>query len=183
MIEVTKTEADGLCIIKSKVFADSRGYFVETFNLNEFRTHGLPHVFVQDNQSFSRKGVLRGMHLQSAPYTQTKLVRAVQGKILDVAIDLRRDSKTFKKVFTCDLSDENGLQFLVPKGFAHAFVVLTETALVSYKCDEFYVPKSDGGIIYNDPELNIDWKLPADQLVISDKDKALPTLKEYLARG
>ncbi len=183
MIEVTKTEAEGLCIIKPKVFHDARGYFVETFNLSEFKKHGLPHVFVQDNQSFSKRGVLRGLHFQTAPHAQTKLVRAVNGKILDVVVDLRKDSKTFKKVFSVELSDENGLQLLVPKGFAHAFVVLSETALVAYKCDELYAPAHDGGLLYNDPDLNIDWRLPADELIVSDKDKKLPTLKEYLARG
>lgn len=183
MIEITKTEAEGLCIIKPKVFHDNRGYFVETYNFNELKKHGLQHVFVQDNQSFSKRGVLRGLHFQTSPYAQTKLVRVIQGKILDVAVDLRRDSKTFKKSFSTELSDENGLQFLIPKGFAHAFVVLSDTALVSYKCDDFYAPKNDGGLLYSDPELNIDWKLPADQLIVSDKDKKLPTLKEYLARG
>lgn len=183
MIEITKTEAEGLFVIKPKVFNDSRGYFVETYNLNTFKKHGLTHIFVQDNQSFSQRGTLRGLHFQLSPYAQTKLVRVIQGEILDVVVDLRKDSKTFKKVFYQELSEENGLQFLVPKGFAHGFVVLSETALVAYKCDDFYAPSHDGGIAFNDPDLKIDWCLPANQLVVSEKDKKHPTLKEYLNRG
>lgn len=182
MIEVIKTEAEGLVLIKPRVFHDSRGYFVESFNSKDMKAQGLNYEFIQDNQSFSKRGVLRGLHFQSEPYAQTKLVRAVSGKILDFVVDLRKDSKTFKKTFSAELSEENGLQFLVPKGFAHAFVVLSETAIVSYKCDEYYAPAADGGILFSDLDLAIDWQIPKEQLIVSDKDKMLPTLKEYLAR-
>lgn len=180
MIEVTKTEFEGLCIIKPKVFYDDRGFFSETFNLSDFQKHGLNYNFIQDNQSFSKKGVVRGLHLQKDPHAQTKLVRVIHGKILDVAVDLRKNSKTFKKIFSIELSEENHLQLLIPKGFAHGFIALSETALVAYKCDELYSPTHDAGIAYNDADLQIDWRLPAVQLIISEKDKKHPTLREFL---
>lgn len=183
MIEVKKTAAEGLVLIKPRVFTDSRGYFVEMFNARALEAQGLPSKFVQDNQSFSKRGVLRGLHFQRPPYAQTKLVRAIQGRILDVVVDLRPDSATFKQVFSFELSSETGWQLLVPKGFAHAFLVLSETALVAYKCDDFYAPESDGGIVYNDPDLAIEWPLPPGELIVSEKDQKLPTLKEHLSRG
>ena len=167
MIDVKETAAEGLVLIKPRVFTDSRGYFVETFNARALEAQGLPSKFVQDNQSFSKRGVLRGLHFQRAPYAQTKLVRAIQGRILDVVVDLRPDSATFKQVFS----------------FEHAFLVLSETALVAYKCDDFYAPESDGGIVYNDPDLAIEWPLPSSELIVSEKDQKLPTLKEHLSRG
>lgn len=183
MIEVTKTAFDGLCIIKPKVFNDSRGYFFESFNASDFEKNNLPFQFVQDNQSYSKFGTLRGLHFQLEPHAQTKLIRAVAGQILDVVVDLRPQSKTFKTTFTIELSSENQLQLLVPKGFAHGFVTLSETALVAYKCDALYSPSHDRGIAFNDPELKIDWKVPAHQLLLSEKDQKHPTLSDYLLKA
>lgn len=170
------TEIPGLLVFEPKVFADSRGYFFESYNADVFRKEGIDMVFVQDNQSSSSYGVIRGLHYQLNPHAQTKLVRVLSGNILDVAVDIRKGSPTFGHHFTIELSAENKKQLLVPKGFAHGFSVLSEKAEVLYKCDGFYNKESEGGICFDDPSLNIDWKIPADKAVISDKDKILPVL-------
>lgn len=174
----TSTEIQGLLIFEPRVIADSRGYFFESYNESVFQQQGLNIRFVQDNQSFSTYGVIRGLHYQLEPYAQVKLVRVLQGIILDVAVDIRKGSPTYGKVFSIELSAENKKQLLIPKGFAHGFSVLSQTAEIMYKCSTLYNKESEGGIIYNDPGLNIDWKLPADKMIISDKDKLLPTLDE-----
>jgi dTDP-4-dehydrorhamnose 3,5-epimerase len=154
--------------VKPRVFADERGYFFESFNQKTFEDiTGFKSKFVQDNESYSSRGVLRGLHFQKGEYAQAKLVRVIKGRVLDVAVDLRKDSPTFKQYVSVELSGENKIQFLVPAGFAHGFIVLSETALFSYKCDNFY----------NNPELNIDWGLEESKIKVSDKDKMLPTLK------
>jgi dTDP-4-dehydrorhamnose 3,5-epimerase len=170
------TEIPGLLVFEPKVFADSRGYFFESYNADVFRKEGVDMVFVQDNQSSSSYGVIRGLHYQLNPHAQTKLVRVLSGNILDVAVDLRKGSPTFGHHFTIELSAENKKQLLAPKGFAQGFSVLSEKAEVLYKCDGFYNKESEGGIRFDDPSLNIDWKIPADKAIISDKDKILPVL-------
>ncbi|WP_298741686.1 dTDP-4-dehydrorhamnose 3,5-epimerase [uncultured Chitinophaga sp.] len=174
----TETGIPDLLIYEPRVFADSRGYFFESYNANAFEQEGLHFPFVQDNQARSTYGVLRGLHYQLEPYAQTKLVRALEGRILDVVVDIRKGSPTYGKVFTIELSAENKLQLLVPKGFAHGYAVLSETAEVMYKCDNFYHKASEGGIIYNDPALNIDWGIDLKDAIVSDKDQVLPTLAE-----
>lgn len=172
----TKTEIDGVYIIEPKVFGDNRGYFMETYNENEFKANGLDYTFVQDNQSKSKKGVLRGLHFQKT-HPQAKLVRVLEGEVLDVAVDLRKDSKTYGKWVGVVLSDENKKMFMIPRGFAHGFVVLSDTATFAYKCDEFYHPEDEGGIAWNDPDVGIDWQYEGEPL-LSEKDKKHPTLKE-----
>ena len=177
-IKVTKTSIDGLVIIEPKVFRDNRGYFVETYNENEFKENGIDAVFVQDNQSHSTKGVLRGLHFQKKN-PQGKLVRVIRGKVLDVAVDLRASSKTFGKWESVVLSDENMLQFYIPEGFAHGFVVLSDEATFTYKCTRFYDPNDEGGILWNDPDINVDWQLgDISEVILSEKDKNRKTLKE-----
>ncbi len=172
------TKLEGCFIIEPKIFNDERGYFMESFNENTFQKGiGKQVHFVQDNQSFSSKGVLRGLHYQTGAHAQAKLVRVLQGEVLDVAVDLRPDSKTFGEHVSVLLSGENQTQFFVPRGFAHGFLVLSETATFFYKCDNFYNKESEGGIYYNDPSLNIDWKFPKETLLISDKDLILPTFE------
>lgn len=166
---------EGLCIIEPAVHGDSRGYFMETYNKRDMEEAGLFYNFVQDNQSSSVKGVLRGLHFQKQ-YPQTKLVRVIKGCVFDVAVDIRKDSETFGKWFGVELSDENKKQFLIPKGFAHGFLVLSETAEFCYKCDDFYHPNDEGGIAWNDPEIGIDWEAKCrcfniTDLVMSDKDR------------
>lgn len=172
----TKTEIDGVYIIEPKVFGDNRGYFMETYNENEFKANGLDYTFVQDNQSKSKKGVLRGLHFQKT-YPQAKLVRVLEGEVLDVAVDLRKGSKTYGKWVGVVLSEENKKMFMIPRGFAHGFVVLSDTATFAYKCDEFYHPEDEGGIAWNDPDVGIDWQYEGEPL-LSEKDKKHPTLKE-----
>jgi len=177
-----ETSFAGLYVIHPHLIADNRGYFLESFNENEFKKT-IPGInFVQDNESKSSYGVLRGLHFQNIPYEQTKLVRVVQGEVLDVAVDLRKDSKTFGKHFTIILNDSNKKQLFIPKGFAHGFVVLSEEAIFSYKVDAFYNPESEGGIIWSDTDLAIDWKIRHEDVLISDKDKKLMTLKKYLEK-
>jgi len=171
-----KTEFPGLIIIEPTVFKDSRGYFFESYNENNFKAEGIDIRFVQDNQSKSSYGVIRGLHYQLNPHAQTKLVRVLSGKILDLAVDIRQGSPTYGKAFSIELSAENNKQLLIPKGFAHGFSVLSETAEVMYKCDVFYNKESEAGIAFNDTELNIDWKIPADKAVVSDKDLILPSI-------
>jgi dTDP-4-dehydrorhamnose 3,5-epimerase len=172
------TPFPGLFIIEPKVFGDSRGYFFESFQLAEFEK-AIGHVeFIQDNESKSGYGVLRGLHFQKPPYTQAKLVRCITGTILDVVVDLRINSPTYKQSFSIELSDINKQQLFIPRGFAHGFVVLSEDAIFSYKVDNLYAPTHDLGIRFDDPELKIDWKLPAEALKLSEKDKILPLLSE-----
>lgn len=160
------------------MFNDSRGYFLESFNERKLMEAGLSADFIQDNQSFSVAGVVRGLHYQNAPYAQTKLVRALAGRILDVVVDLREKEPTFGKVFSIELSAGNKKQLYVPKGFAHGFAVLSETAEILYKCDNYYAKESEGGLLYNDPALNINWGLPSDKIILSDKDKLNPLLSD-----
>ncbi len=170
----TKTHIPGLLIYEPRVFDDARGYFFESYNANTFLAEGVDIKFVQDNQAKSTYGVLRGLHYQLGPYAQTKLVRVLSGAIIDVAVDIRKGSPTYGQSFAIELSAENKKQLLVPKGFAHGYSVISETAEVMYKCDEFYNKASEGGIIYNDPQLNIDWQIPADKALVSEKDIILP---------
>lgn len=172
------TEIPDLLIFEPKIFTDSRGYFFESYNEKIFEEQGINIRFVQDNQSSSSYGVIRGLHYQLNPYAQTKLIRVLSGRILDVAVDMRKGSPTFGKHFDLELSAENKKQLLVPKGFAHGFSVLSDTAEVLYKCDEFYNKNSEGGIRFDDPALNINWQIPADKAIISDKDKILPVLAD-----
>lgn len=172
----TSTGIEGLLVFEPRVFEDSRGYFFEAYNKSVFEAEGLTYHFVQDNQSFSKYGTIRGLHYQQHPYAQCKLVRALQGSILDVAVDIRKTSPTYGKVFSVELSSENKKQLLIPAGFAHGFSVLSETAMVMYKCDALYNKESEGGIIYNDPDLAIDWQLPEGAAIVSEKDLVLPTL-------
>jgi dTDP-4-dehydrorhamnose 3,5-epimerase len=174
----TETGIPGLLVYEPRVFEDSRGYFFESYNADTFEKEGLRFPFVQDNQARSTYGVLRGLHFQQEPYAQTKLVRALEGRILDVVVDIRKGSPTYGKVFTIELTAQNKLQLLVPKGFAHGYAVLSETAEVMYKCDNFYHKASEGGIVYNDPALNIDWGIDLKDAVVSDKDLVLPTLAD-----
>lgn len=173
-MEIIKTPIQDLIIIKPRVFEDARGFFCETYNEKKYRDAGINLAFCQDNQSKSSYGVIRGLHYQLNPQSQSKLVSVVQGAVWDVAVDLRADSATYGQWYGVELTAENHLQFLVPQGFAHGFSVLSETAVFSYKCDDFYSPTLERGIIYNDPALSIDWKIPADKAVISDKDTKHP---------
>ena len=173
---IIKTDFPGLLIFEPTVFEDSRGYFFETYNEKSFLAEGIHIKFVQDNQSKSSYGVIRGLHYQSDPHAQTKLIRVLSGNILDVAVDIRKGSPMYGRVFSLELSAENKKQVLIPRGFAHGFSVLSATAEVLYKCDAFYHKESEGGILYNDPDLNIDWKIPADRALISEKDLKNPSL-------
>lgn len=175
-----KTPLADLWIYTPKVFRDNRGFFFESYNQQHFTDAGFNTQFVQDNRSFSVKGTLRGLHLQTGSAAQAKLVTVLSGKVLDVAVDLRPQSKTFKKWWSMELNSENPQSLFIPKGFAHGFIVLSETAEFFYKVDSAYNKAKEAGIQFNDPELNIDWKLPAEQLILSEKDKALPTLKKFL---
>jgi dTDP-4-dehydrorhamnose 3,5-epimerase len=172
------TNIQGLLVFEPKVFGDSRGYFFESYNAQVFEQEGVTTKFVQDNQSSSCHGVIRGLHYQLPPYAQTKLVRALCGIILDVVVDIRKGSPTFGQSYAIELSAENKKQIFVPGGFAHGFSVLSEKAEILYKCDAFYNKESEGGILYNDPKLAIDWKVPADKVIVSDKDKVLPSLAD-----
>lgn len=174
----TETGFPGLLIFDPLVFEDSRGYFYESYNEKTYAQQGVTTRFVQDNQSCSSYGVIRGLHYQLQPHAQTKLVRVLSGVILDVAVDIRKGSPTFGKVCSVELSAENRKQLYIPQGFAHGFSVLSETAEVLYKCDSFYNKESEGGIIYNDPALKIDWKIAPGKAIISDKDIKLPTLAD-----
>ncbi len=173
-MEIIKTEIPDLLIIQPKVFNDARGYFFESYNESDFKRYGLDYNFVQDNESKSTYGVIRGLHYQLAPYSQTKLVRVVEGEIFDVAVDLRKESPTFGQWVGRVLSAENKTQLLIPKGFAHGFSVLSETAILNYKCDNVYCPEAERSINYNDVTLNIDWKIEIASAIISEKDKIAP---------
>lgn len=177
----TETKLRGCFIIEPKVFKDPRGYFFESFNQNKFNELiGKTIDFVQDNESFSSKGVLRGLHFQTGAYAQAKLVRVIEGTVLDVVVDIRKESPTFSEHFSIELSEDNKRQLFVPKGFAHGFIVLSETAIFSYKCDNFYDKASEQGLRYDDPSLGIDWKLPANEFIVSEKDLVLPTLSNII---
>ncbi|MFS4455327.1 dTDP-4-dehydrorhamnose 3,5-epimerase [Maribacter sp. 2304DJ31-5] len=174
----TETKLKGCFVLEPKVFNDDRGYFMESFNRERFNNGvGESVNFVQDNQSFSSRGVVRAIHYQKGEYAQAKLVRVLSGAVLDVAVDLRKNSATFGEHVAIELSDENKKQLFIPRGFGHGFVVLSETAEFFYKCDNYYNKETEGGIIYNDPALNIDWKMTADKIKVSDKDLILPTLE------
>lgn len=180
MIEVKKTDIEGVLIIEPKVFGDARGYFLESFNAKDFSEKtGLNINFVQDNESMSSYGVMRGLHFQNPPYTQSKLVRCVKGAVLDVAVDIRKGSPTYGKHVAVELTEDNHRQFFVPRGFAHGFAVLSETAVFQYKCDNFYAPQADGGISILDDSLGIDWKIPTDKALLSDKDTKHELLKDF----
>ena len=168
------TPFSGLYLIEPKVFGDSRGYFFESFQVEAFEKNIGKIVFVQENESKSGHGVLRGLHFQKPPYTQAKLVRCISGSVLDVVVDLRKDSPTFKKYYAAELSAENKLQLFIPRGFAHGFLVLSEEAIFSYKVDNVYAPMHDGGVRFDDPELAIDWKFPKEAIQLSVKDQMLP---------
>lgn len=173
------TEIDGLMIIEPKVYGDDRGYFMETYNQKDFAAAGLDMTFVQDNQSKSRKGVLRGLHFQTQ-HPQGKLVRVLSGEVFDVAVDLRKDSKTFKKWYGVYLSGENKKQFFVPAGFAHGFLVLSDEAEFAYKCTDFYYPEYESGIAWNDPEIGIEWPLDHLDVILSEKDKKHRNISEIM---
>jgi dTDP-4-dehydrorhamnose 3,5-epimerase len=173
------TALEGCFIITPRIFKDDRGYFFESYNTQKFNEGiGADISFVQDNQSFSTKGVLRGLHFQKGEHAQSKLVRVTKGQVLDVAVDIRKKSPTFGQSFSVLLSEENHRQFFIPRGFAHGFIVLSDVAVFQYKCDNYYNKASEGGLHYADPDLNIDWGLPFDELLVSDKDKELPFFKE-----
>jgi dTDP-4-dehydrorhamnose 3,5-epimerase len=170
-MEVIKTEIEGVVIIEPRIFKDDRGYFYESFSQREFEEKVCRTTFVQDNQSKSSYGVLRGLHFQKPPYCQSKLVRCIKGAVLDVAVDIRQGSPTFGKYVAVELTEENHRQFFVPRGFAHGFAVLSEEAVFQYKCDNFYCKESEGSVAWNDPQLAIDWRIPADKVLLSEKDK------------
>lgn len=175
----TPTTIPGLIIIDPVILEDSRGYFFEAYNENLFQANNIRVTFVQDNQSKSSYGVVRGLHYQRPPYAQSKLVRVLSGAIIDSVLDLRDGSPTFGETFSIELSAENKKQLFIPKGFAHGFSVISEVAEVFYKCDTYYNRESESGILYNDPQLNIDWEIPADRVVVSEKDKLLPPFNSY----
>ena len=180
-MKVTETKLKGCFMIEPKLFKDYRGYFFESFNQHRFNELiGKNIDFVQDNESFSSKGVLRGLHFQAGEYAQAKLVRVVKGSVLDVVVDIRKDSPTFSKHFSIELSEKNKTQLFIPRGFAHGFIVLSDTAVFAYKCDNFYNKASEQGLRYDDPSLGIDWKLPQHEFIVSDKDLVLPTLSTII---
>lgn len=176
-MNIIETEIKGLYVIEPKVFGDSRGYFFESFSKKEFDEKIGPVEFVQDNESKSCYGVVRGLHLQKPPHAQAKLVRVVKGKVLDVAVDLRKDSPTYGKHVAVELSEDNKRQMFIPKGFAHGFSVLSEEAVFQYKCDDYYAPETEAAVIWNDPDLAIDWMIPEDRIILSEKDRHHPQLK------
>lgn len=173
-MEVIKTSIEGLFIIEPRIFGDDRGYFFESFSQREFDEKVAPIRFVQDNESKSVYGVVRGLHFQRPPFAQSKLVRVIKGRVLDVAVDIRRDSPTYGKHVAVELSEDNHRQFFIPQGFAHGFAVLSDEAVFQYKCDNFYAPDSEGAIAWNDSQLAIDWKIPADKIILSHKDQLNP---------
>lgn len=177
-MNIITTEIEGIVILEPKVFGDERGYFFESFSQREFEEKVCKTTFVQDNESSSRYGVLRGLHFQKPPHAQAKLVRVVKGKVLDIAVDIRKGSPTFGKHVSTELSGENKCQLFIPRGFAHGFAVLSDEVIFQYKCDDYYAPHSEGGILWNDPALGIDWKLPPEELILSEKDKKNILLKE-----
>lgn len=183
-MEVIKTDIDGVLIIEPRIFKDARGYFFESFSQREFDEKvapilGHPIHFCQDNESMSSYGVMRGLHFQRPPHAQAKLVRCVRGSVLDVAVDIRKGSPTYGKHVTCLLTEHNHRQFFIPRGFAHGFAVLSDTAIFQYKCDNFYCPEADGGISIVDPSLGIDWRLDLSEAILSEKDKNHPMFNDF----
>lgn len=183
-MEIIQTDIEGVLIIEPRVFDDARGYFFESFSQREFDDKVAPILghsvhFVQDNESMSSYGVMRGLHFQRPPFTQSKLVRCVKGAVLDIAVDIRKGSPTFGRHVAVELTEDNHRQFFVPRGFAHGFAVLSDTAIFQYKCDEFYHPEADGGISIQDPSLGIDWRIPAEKAILSEKDTKHSTLAEF----
>lgn len=179
-MEIIKTKLDGVVIIEPKIFRDSRGYFFESFSQREFEEKVCRINFVQDNESMSSYGVMRGLHFQRPPFTQAKLVRCVKGAVLDVAVDIRKDSPTYGQHVAVELTEDNHYQMFIPHGFAHGFSVLSETAVFQYKCDQFYHPESDAGISILDKSLGIDWRIPTDKSILSDKDTRHPLFKDFV---
>lgn len=177
-MNIINTSIDGVVIIEPRIFRDSRGYFFESFSKKRFKKKVFNTQFIQDNESRSKFGVLRGLHFQKPPFAQSKLVRVVKGEIVDIAVDIRKGSPTFGKYESVHLSDNNKRQVFIPRGFAHGFVVLSEEAIVQYKCDNYYSPESEGAIAYNDPSLHIDWEIDSSKIILSDKDKQNLLLKE-----
>ena len=177
-MEVIKTNIEGVVILKPQVFGDARGYFFESYNKDAFNATVSPIEFVQDNESSSSYGVIRGLHFQKGKYAQAKLVRAIRGTVLDVAVDIRKGSPTFGKHVAVELSEENKLQLFIPRGFAHGFSVLSPSAVFGYKCDNSYAPQSEGGVAFDDPEIGIDWKISPKDAVLSEKDRQRPLLKD-----
>ena len=177
-MEIKKTRIPGVVIIEPRLFKDDRGYFFESFSERDFNTQVREIHFVQDNESKSSYGVLRGLHFQKPPYAQSKLVRVIKGAVLDVAVDIRKSSPTFGQHIAVELTEENHRQFFIPRGFAHGFSVLTDEVIFQYKCDNFYAPQSEGALAWDDPELGIDWKIPTDKVILSEKDKHHPRLKD-----
>jgi len=181
IMNIIKTPIDGLLVIEPQVFNDARGYFVETYNEQRYRDAGIDARFVQDNQSCSSYGVVRGLHFQRPPYTQAKLVCCTVGRVLDVAVDLRKNSPTFGQWYSVELSEENKRQFFIPRGFAHGFSVLSEQAIFTYKCDNLYHPEADGGLLLGDPDLAIDWQVPEELRILSEKDQKHPLLRDFVS--
>ena len=182
MIEICKTPIEGVVTLRPGLFEDARGYFFESYRKSELdRAYGQPTDFVQDNQSYSVYGVVRGLHYQKGQAAQAKLVRVLEGRILDVAVDIRRGSPTFGRHVAVELSAENRLQLFIPRGFAHGFAVLSPQAVFAYKCDNYYCPQAEAGIAFDDPDLGIDWRLPAQDAILSEKDRQNPTLAQALA--
>ena len=179
-MEIIKTNIEGVVIIKPQIFKDSRGYFYESFSQKEFDEKVMPIRFVQDNESMSSKNVIRGLHYQKMPHTQSKLVRCTQGCVLDVAVDIRKNSPTYGQHVAVELSEENHLQLFIPRGFAHGYAVLSDKAIFQYKCDNFYSPQSERGIQFLDEELNIDWKIPTTEAILSEKDMKYPSLRDIV---
>ena len=180
-MKVTETDLEGSFIIEPQIFGDERGYFFETFNKEKFqKLTNLEIDFLQDNEAFSNKGTLRGLHFQKGKFAQAKLVRVVKGKVLDVVVDLRPESNSFGKHFSIILSGENKKQFFVPRGFAHGYSVLEDNTIFCYKCDNYYHPEAEDGLIFNDKDLNIDWKIPAENIILSEKDARLLNFKDFI---
>ena len=177
-MEVIKTAIEGVFIIEPRLFKDDRGYFFESFSQREFNEKVRKVNFVQDNESKSSYGVLRGLHFQKPPYAQSKLVRVIKGAVLDVVVDIRKGSPTFGKYVSVELTDDNHRQFFIPRGFAHGFSVLTDEVIFQYKCDNFYAPQSEGALAWDDPDLGIDWRVPANEIVLSEKDKYHERLRD-----
>ena len=180
-MEIIKTEIEGVVILEPRIFRDARGYFFESFSVREFEEKVARTTFVQDNESCSSYGVIRGLHFQKPPFTQAKLVRVIKGSVLDVAVDLRKGSPTYGKHVAVELTEDNHRQLFIPHGFAHGFAVLSDEVLFQYKCDNYYTPQSEGGILWNDPDLQIDWRIPADKVVLSEKDTRHPMFKDYIS--
>ena len=178
-MEVIKTKIEGIVIIEPRIFKDARGYFYESFSQKEFDEMVMPIRFVQDNESMSTYGVMRGLHFQRPPFTQSKLVRCCRGAILDIAVDIRKGSPTYGQHVAIELTEENHRQLFIPRGFAHGFAVLSDVAVLQYKCDNFYAPQADAGIQLRDKDLGIDWKIPTENAILSDKDIKHPYLKDF----